>query len=285
MDNHDHRRRRGEGYHVKKHRTPKDQHQQKQTFNRKYPDRYVEQSGKKLGLVFDLTATTRYYEASEWSKYGVKYEKIFCQGHNIHQQANVVEKFISIVDRYFESHKDEKYIVGVHCTHGINRTGFLICRYLMARKGWDAAKAIASFEASRGIKIERSEYINSLLNHPKSSGSKSRRSSSDNSIVTTWRNSNTSWRNSDGSGSSCRPSSSSSSRNGSRNYSITKSYRSSESWVPNFNSSSSHSRDYHSSHSSFQQQLDPVEEKKCQDATTKLRGLLHVGDSFLPSKK
>uniref|UniRef100_A0A914Y3Z0 Tyrosine specific protein phosphatases domain-containing protein n=1 Tax=Panagrolaimus superbus TaxID=310955 RepID=A0A914Y3Z0_9BILA len=138
----------------------------------------VEKTGKKLGLVFDLTATTRYYDSSEWAKYGVRYEKIFCQGHNVHQQSNVVERFIDIVDRYFDYHKDEKYIVGVHCTHGINRTGFLICRYLMQRKRWDAARAIAAFEASRGIKIERSEYIKALQDYKapgSKSGSKSRR--------------------------------------------------------------------------------------------------------------
>uniref|UniRef100_A0AC34FA32 RNA/RNP complex-1-interacting phosphatase n=1 Tax=Panagrolaimus sp. ES5 TaxID=591445 RepID=A0AC34FA32_9BILA len=249
----------------------------------------VEKSGKKLGLVFDLTATTRYYESSEWAKYGVRYEKIFCQGHNVHQQANVVEKFINIVDKFFDYHKDENYIVGVHCTHGINRTGFLICRYLMQRKGWDAAKAIASFETSRGIKIERSEYITALQNF-KASGSKSGRSSTDsyksrrNSTDgndTTWRNSSTSWRNSDSS-SSWRPSSSSSHHNGSRNYSITKSYRPSESWKPNFNSVSS--RD-NSSHSSSLQQRDTVEANKCQEATMKLRGLLNIGESFLPPKK
>ncbi len=33
-------------------------------------------------------------------------------------------------------------LVAVHCTHGINRTGYLICRYLMDSLNWNAEDAI-----------------------------------------------------------------------------------------------------------------------------------------------
>jgi protein tyrosine/serine phosphatase len=32
--------------------------------------------------------------------------------------------------------------IGVHCTHGLNRTGFLICRFLIQELGWDAQRAM-----------------------------------------------------------------------------------------------------------------------------------------------
>ncbi|PAA65477.1 hypothetical protein BOX15_Mlig015835g3, partial [Macrostomum lignano] len=39
-----------------------------------------------LGLVVDLTFTTRYYNPQEFTSQGVKYEKIFVEGHNIPDQ-------------------------------------------------------------------------------------------------------------------------------------------------------------------------------------------------------
>lgn len=33
-------------------------------------------------------------------------------------------------------------IVAVHCTHGVNRTGYLICRYLIDVLGWSPDRAI-----------------------------------------------------------------------------------------------------------------------------------------------
>ena len=33
-------------------------------------------------------------------------------------------------------------LIGVHCTHGVNRTGYLICRYLIEKLDWDPQKAI-----------------------------------------------------------------------------------------------------------------------------------------------
>lgn len=33
-------------------------------------------------------------------------------------------------------------LIGVHCTHGLNRTGYLICKYMVQRNGVSAEKAI-----------------------------------------------------------------------------------------------------------------------------------------------
>lgn len=69
----------------------------------------VEKTGKKLGLVMDLTATTRYYESSEWSNHGVLYKKIFCNGHHIHLQPDLIGSFVKHVDDFFENQKDEGF--------------------------------------------------------------------------------------------------------------------------------------------------------------------------------
>ena len=48
---------------------------------------------------------------------------------NVHSNVNV---YFNISDA----------LIGVHCTHGVNRTGYLICRYLIEKLDWDPQKAI-----------------------------------------------------------------------------------------------------------------------------------------------
>ncbi|XP_051897238.1 RNA/RNP complex-1-interacting phosphatase-like [Pristis pectinata] len=58
---------------------------------------------------------------------------------------------------------DNDKLIGVHCTHGVNRTGYLICRYLIDVDGMDPHEAIDLFNKSRGYPIERQNYIQDLL--------------------------------------------------------------------------------------------------------------------------
>ncbi|KAF4531455.1 hypothetical protein B566_EDAN004226 [Ephemera danica] len=53
-------------------------------------------------------------------------------------------------------------LIGVHCTHGVNRTGFLICKYMIAKLGFKPQDAIKAFGDARGHHIERAAYIQSL---------------------------------------------------------------------------------------------------------------------------
>lgn len=36
----------------------------------------------------------------------------------------------------------QRKLIGVHCTHGLNRTGYFICRYLIQKMGLTPADAI-----------------------------------------------------------------------------------------------------------------------------------------------
>lgn len=58
---------------------------------------------------------------------------------------------------------DEK-LIGVHCTHGINRTGYLICAYMIKHLKIDPNDAINRFNEGRGHNLERINYINALKN-------------------------------------------------------------------------------------------------------------------------
>lgn len=54
-------------------------------------------------------------------------------------------------------------IIGVHCTHGVNRTGFMICDYLVHELKMPPLEAIKVFEAARNHRIERDNYRKFLI--------------------------------------------------------------------------------------------------------------------------
>lgn len=124
---------------------------------------YATAQNKTIGLVIDLTATDRYYEPREWTDRGIAYTKIRCMGHTAHDQESSIRRFFEVVHDFLRNNADNDLLIGVHCTHGLNRTGFMICKYLIEVDGWDAATAIQQFEYCRGYKIERQPYINSLM--------------------------------------------------------------------------------------------------------------------------
>lgn len=88
---------------------------------------------RELGLVIDLTNTSRYYHPSDWSSRGIKHFKIACKGRDAVPDNESVNIFVYEALRFFHNHKQSgqnKYIL-VHCTHGHNRTGFMIVNYLV----------------------------------------------------------------------------------------------------------------------------------------------------------
>lgn len=120
-----------------------------------------QQQPMQLGLVIDLTNTKRYYSPQEITKHNVRYEKIFTEGHNVPADA-VQHRFKEIVDRFLWENNGNGLLIGVHCTHGVNRTGYLVCRYMIDRMKAPPADAIRAFNEGRGHVIERENYLEHL---------------------------------------------------------------------------------------------------------------------------
>ncbi|XP_049543289.1 RNA/RNP complex-1-interacting phosphatase homolog [Anopheles darlingi] len=114
-----------------------------------------------LGLVIDLTNTARYYEPNELSQGGVSHVKLQVMGKMVPKDA-VVRRFIQIVDDYYRRPESHGRYVGVHCTHGLNRTGYLVCAYLILKLRYRARDAIDLFNARRGHEMERPNYLDNL---------------------------------------------------------------------------------------------------------------------------
>ncbi|KAL1225266.1 hypothetical protein V5N11_036186 [Cardamine amara subsp. amara] len=118
---------------------------------------------KKLGLVIDLTNTTRYYHpTTELEQEGIDYVKIRCCGRDSVPDDLSVNKFIYEVN-HFEEHNFSKKYVLVHCTHGHNRTGFMIAHYLMrTRPMMRVTQALKMFSDVRPPGIYKPDYIDAL---------------------------------------------------------------------------------------------------------------------------
>ncbi|XP_034245318.1 RNA/RNP complex-1-interacting phosphatase [Thrips palmi] len=115
----------------------------------------------KLGLVVDITNTNRYYDPQAFRAKGVAHEKIMCPGHQI-PPPYVVKRFFKVVDEYLDQNPEGDGLIGVHCTHGLNRTGYLVCKYMIDRLKWSPENAIEGFNQARGHNIERTNYLSDL---------------------------------------------------------------------------------------------------------------------------
>ncbi|XP_049872343.1 RNA/RNP complex-1-interacting phosphatase homolog isoform X1 [Pectinophora gossypiella] len=128
-----------------------------------------------LGAVIDLTNTARYYDPRELQAAGVLHQKILMPGRIIPPE-NKVQRFMDTVDEFLGKDcvavqvkrarlglSTTEFLVGVHCTHGLNRTGYMVCRYMRDRLNIPGQLAIKRFEKARGYQIERENYVADIL--------------------------------------------------------------------------------------------------------------------------
>uniref|UniRef100_A0A8C6YFK4 RNA/RNP complex-1-interacting phosphatase n=1 Tax=Naja naja TaxID=35670 RepID=A0A8C6YFK4_NAJNA len=117
-----------------------------------------------LGLIIDLTYTTRYYGIKDLPK-SMEYKKLFTIGLEVPDDPTILQ-FKKWVRKFLWENADNEKLIGVHCTNGINRTGYLICRYLIDVEGWDPETAIQAFGDARGHHIDGHIYLTDLKTQP-----------------------------------------------------------------------------------------------------------------------
>ncbi|VDM98530.1 unnamed protein product [Thelazia callipaeda] len=120
------------------------------------------ENGFQIGIVIDLTDTDRYYDRRDIEKMCIAYEKINCPGRGFIERDDLVDSFNAAVDNFLDLNAHNDLLIGVHCTNGVNRSGYLICRFLIDRLGWSSHDAIDAFERARGYPIERGSYVQAL---------------------------------------------------------------------------------------------------------------------------
>lgn len=113
-----------------------------------------------LGLVINLS-NRNHDPGHAFEQQNIKYKKIMTPGHEIPTDYSI-NKFKFYVKEFFNNPNNNNKLIGVHCTHGVNRTGYFICNFMISELGICPAEAIQKFEESRGHKIRRLNYIDAL---------------------------------------------------------------------------------------------------------------------------
>lgn len=114
----------------------------------------------KLGLWIDLTNTNRFYNKQDIEATGCGYVKLPCRGHGETPSEDQAQLFVQICRRFISQNPLD--YIGVHCTHGFNRTGFLICCYLVETTEMSIDSAITAFAVSRPPGIYKGDYVQEL---------------------------------------------------------------------------------------------------------------------------
>lgn len=113
-----------------------------------------------IGLVIDMVNTDKYYKGFSESLDGIEYQKFRIPGRTVPPR-EAMEEIFDAIDGFVARRPDE--YVAVHCTHGVNRTGFLIAAYLMTRGHLRTRqKAVSTFEYARGMKMDKEYLIEAL---------------------------------------------------------------------------------------------------------------------------
>ncbi|KAG4141004.1 hypothetical protein ERO13_D06G051600v2 [Gossypium hirsutum] len=134
------------------------------TYSFKQVIQRVENSDGKLSLVVDLTNTRRYYSVPDLKQKGIEYVKIRCKGRDAMPDNFSVNIFVYELSKFFSRQANEsKNFVLVHCTHGHNRTGFMIVHYLMRFQPlMPVTRAMEIFALARPPGIYKPNYIDAL---------------------------------------------------------------------------------------------------------------------------
>lgn len=114
----------------------------------------------KIGLWVDLTNTSRFYRKEEVEEYGCKYVKLQCRGHGETPSKEQTTIFIQLIHNFISKNPLEH--IAVHCTHGFNRTGFLIVSYLVERMDFSLDVALQTFAEARPVGIYKQDYLDEL---------------------------------------------------------------------------------------------------------------------------
>uniref|UniRef100_A0A8D0HD98 RNA/RNP complex-1-interacting phosphatase n=1 Tax=Sphenodon punctatus TaxID=8508 RepID=A0A8D0HD98_SPHPU len=118
---------------------------------------------EELGMIIDLTYTTRYYGAEELPD-TLCYCKILTVGHEVPDHETIF-KFKSAVKKFLKENQDNDKLIGVHCTHVILKWNSW---------HWDglgggillAPGDEGLFNKCRGHSMERKNYIEDLQEGP-----------------------------------------------------------------------------------------------------------------------
>jgi atypical dual specificity phosphatase len=120
-------------------------------------------AGKKIGAIIDINCSDNYYTFDICKKKNrdllknVEYKKVKMRFDELPHKSDM-NKIYEVMNKHlFKGH----YTI-IHCTHGVNRTGYAIAYFLCKKFQMKVKDAVDRFEKARGMKIKYHEIIDDL---------------------------------------------------------------------------------------------------------------------------
>ncbi|KAI5953546.1 hypothetical protein KGF54_002918 [Candida jiufengensis] len=112
-----------------------------------------------LIAIIDISADIPPYSPKSFKT--IKYYKCATVSKVVPDQS-AIRRFIQLIDDILNSNTIENPLIGVHCHYGFNRTGFLICCYLIEVLGWSVEEAVEGFKIAKPPGIKHPHFIDAL---------------------------------------------------------------------------------------------------------------------------
>lgn len=113
-----------------------------------------------VGMIIDLSNDEGSYDKNKFLERGIDYKQIQIESKVIPSSTDVFE-FIQLVKRFCCSNKEKQIIV--HCHYGYNRTGLMICAYLIEEEHVSVHEALKRFKDARPPGIKHQNYVDKLI--------------------------------------------------------------------------------------------------------------------------
>lgn len=113
-----------------------------------------------LGLVIDLSNDEGSYDTRKFTSKGIQHKRIQIESKTVPSSFDIFE-FINVLKRFISDNPSRKIIV--HCHYGYNRTGLMICAFLIEAFNISVHEALNRFMQARPPGIKHQNYIDKLL--------------------------------------------------------------------------------------------------------------------------
>lgn len=113
-----------------------------------------------LIAIVDISADIPPYSPKSFSH--IRYVKMSTVSKEVPDQT-AIRRFIQLIQEILnENTTISDPLIAVHCHYGFNRTGFLICCYLIEVLGWSVKEAVDGFKAAKPPGIKHPHFIDAL---------------------------------------------------------------------------------------------------------------------------
>ena len=138
------------GKHVVAFKTPRTDLQWKsQNLSQKdVVDHYSNEHSLNVRFIIDLTNTDKYYEFEATDEPKIEYYNMKTAGKEVPSE-EFLEDFMARMETCIEKMDKSEDVIGIHCTHGVNRAGYLIVYYLCKKHDIPLKEALDMFDEHR----------------------------------------------------------------------------------------------------------------------------------------